>query len=186
MIIKETPLEGVLIIEPGVFEDNRGYFMETYHEGRYREHGIDCGFVQDNLSYSSKGTLRGLHFQIRHPQDKLVQVIVGEIFDVAVDLRPGSDTYGQWAGVQLSGTNHRQLFVPKGFAHGFCVMSDFAHFVYKCSDFYAPDDEGGVLWSDPDIGIKWPVETPLISEKDKRLPLLTTHSPEQLPCERKR
>ena len=181
MKIIETSLEGLLVIEPRVFEDKRGYFMETYHGKRYREHGLHCDFVQDNLSWSARGTLRGLHFQIRHPQDKLVQVISGEIFDVVVDLRPGVATYGQWEGFLLSGTNHRQLFIPRGFAHGFCVVSDSAHFAYKCSDFYAPEDEGGIRWSDPDIGIEWPIDRPLVSEKDSGLPLLADLSPDQLP-----
>ncbi len=170
MNIIKTSLEGVLIIEPNVFKDSRGFFMETYHEERYRQFGIDRIFVQDNLSYSVQGTLRGLHFQKKHPQAKLVQVITGEIFDVAVDIRQGSPTFGKWTGVSLSDQNQRQLFIPEGFAHGFCVMSETCHFSYKCSDFYAPDDEGGILWSDPDIGIEWLIKEPIISEKDKKHP----------------
>ena len=181
MNIITTSLEGVLIIEPKVFEDNRGFFMETYNQKRYIEAGINTIFVQDNLSYSIRGTVRGLHYQIRHPQAKLVQVITGEIFDVVVDIRPGSATFGQWAGVHLSDNNRRQLFIPEGFAHGFCVLSEAAHFLYKCSDFYVLDDEGGILWSDPGIGIKWPIKDPIISEKDKQYPDLSDVSEEKLP-----
>jgi dTDP-4-dehydrorhamnose 3,5-epimerase len=181
MNVLTTPLKGVLIVEPKVFGDCRGFFTETYHRKRYQNFGMDCSFVQDNLSFSVKHTLRGLHFQIRRPQAKLVQVLCGEVFDVVVDLRRGSSTFGQWEGVHLSEENKRQLFVPEGFAHGFCVLSDTALFSYKCSDFYAPEDEGGVLWSDPAIGITWPVSTPIISEKDRRYELLAHLSPDQLP-----
>jgi len=177
MNIIKTSLEGVLIIEPKVFKDSRGFFMETYHEERYRQFGIDRIFVQDNLSYSVQGTLRGLHFQKKHPQAKLVQVITGEIFDVAVDIRQDSPTFAKWVGVSLSDQNQRQLFIPEGFAHGFCVMSETCHFLYKCSDFYAPDDEGGILWSDPDIGIEWLIKEPIISEKDKKHPRLSDQLP---------
>jgi dTDP-4-dehydrorhamnose 3,5-epimerase len=180
MNIITTSLEGVLIIEPRVFKDNRGFFMETYNQNKYQKSGINRRFVQDNLSYSVCGTLRGLHFQIRHPQAKLVQVITGEIFDVAVDIRKGSPTFGKWTGVVLSDQNKRQMFIPEGFAHGFCVLSKTAHFSYKCSVFYAPDDEGGIIWSDPDIGIDWPVKDPVISEKDKHYPCLCELLPEQL------
>ncbi|RLC24583.1 MAG: dTDP-4-dehydrorhamnose 3,5-epimerase [Deltaproteobacteria bacterium] len=180
MNIITTLLEGVLIIEPRVFKDNRGFFMETYNQNKYQKSGINRHFVQDNLSYSGRGTLRGLHFQIKHPQAKLVQVITGEIFDVAVDIRKGSPTFGNWTGVVLSDQNKRQLFIPEGFAHGFCVLSETAHFSYKCSDFYAPDDEGGIIWSDPDIGIDWPVKEPVISEKDKHYQRLCELLPEQL------
>ncbi|MBC8199016.1 MAG: dTDP-4-dehydrorhamnose 3,5-epimerase [Desulfobacterales bacterium] len=171
MNIINTALEGVIIIKPEIFTDNRGFFMETYSRDRYKEAGIAGNFVQDNLSYSMKGTLRGLHFQTKRPQAKLVQVVTGEIFDVAVDIRPGSSTFGKWTGVYLSGKNKRQLFIPEGFAHGFCVISEAAHFLYKCSDFYFQHDEGGIIWSDPDIGIDWPIKDPIISEKDKQLPL---------------
>jgi dTDP-4-dehydrorhamnose 3,5-epimerase len=181
MKIIRTVLEGIHIIEPDVFTDNRGLFMETYHQQRYRTRGIDSVFVQDNLSVSRKGTLRGLHYQIRHSQAKLVQVISGEIFDVVVDIRPGSSTFGKWEGVYLSNQNHRQLFIPKGFAHGFCVLSDTAHLMYKCSDFYVPEDEGGILWCDPGIGINWPVADPVISAKDKKWPCLSDVSPDKLP-----
>ncbi len=154
--------------------------METYQQDRYRDIGINKNFVQDNLSFSVKGTLRGLHFQIKHPQAKLVQVISGEIFDVAVDIRPGSPTYGKWTGIYLSEQTLTQVFVPEGFAHGFCVLSETAHFLYKCSDFYAPDDEGGILWSDPDIAIDWPIKDPVVSDKDRRHPCLSFMLPGQL------
>lgn len=167
-----TEIEGVFIAEPAVFPDERGYFMETYNENDFKEEGIDLTFVQDNQSKSSKGVLRGLHFQKTQPQGKLVRVISGEVFDVAVDLRKASKTYGKWIGVRLSAENKKQFFIPKGFAHGFVVLSDEAEFVYKCTDFYKGDDEGGILWNDPDIGIKWPIEdigeeNILLSEKDK-------------------
>jgi dTDP-4-dehydrorhamnose 3,5-epimerase len=181
MNIISTSTEGLLIIEPKIFKDTRGFFMEIYNRRKYEAAGITETFVQDNLSYSLKNTVRGLHFQIRHSQAKLVQVISGEIFDVAVDLRSGSATFGKWTGVRLSDKNGRQMYVPKGFAHGFCVLSEFAAFYYKCSDFYAPDDEGGIIWSDPDIGIEWPVENPIISEKDKRYPKLSSLSAGQRP-----
>lgn len=186
MNVINTSLEGVLIIETDVFNDNRGFFMETYHEKKYQQYGIDQVFVQDNLSYSVQGTLRGLHYQIQYPQAKLVQVITGEIFDVVADIRPGSPTFGKWTGLYLSDKNNRQLFVPEGFAHGFCVISKAAHFLYKCSDFYAPDDEGGILWSDPDIGIDWPVKYPIISDKDSKYPCLSDCRPDQLPFAEKK
>ncbi|MFQ5485894.1 MAG: dTDP-4-dehydrorhamnose 3,5-epimerase [Desulfobacterales bacterium] len=185
MKIINTLLKDILIVEPKVFQDSRGYFMETYHQERYRESGITPGFVQDNLSYSVRGTLRGLHYQIKHAQAKLVQVISGEIYDVAVDIRPESDTFGKWTCVYLSDVNKRQLFIPEGFAHGFCVVSETALFSYKCSDFYSPKDERGVLWSDPDIGIDWPVKNPIISKKDSRYPRLVNILPENLPILKK-
>jgi dTDP-4-dehydrorhamnose 3,5-epimerase len=181
MKIIKTPLEGVFIIEPRVFEDTRGYFMETYQRERFREAGIDADFVQDNLSYSLKGTLRGLHYQHPHDQAKLVQVIQGEVFDVAVDIRKGSPSCVQWYGSVLSSEKKRQMFVPTGFAHGFCVLSETAVFTYKCSDYYAPDSEWGVLWSDPDLGIDWPVKKPLVSSKDAALPRLRDVPKERLP-----
>lgn len=181
MKIITTSIEGILIIEPKTFKDKRGFFMETYNQSRYNASGIKTTFVQDNLSYSLKNTLRGLHFQIKHPQAKLIQVISGEIFDVAVDLRPDSATFGKWTGIHLSDENRRQVFIPEGFAHGFCVLSEFALFYYKCSDFYVPGDEGGIIWSDPDIGIEWPVENPIISEKDKQYHKLSGLTAEQLP-----
>ena len=155
--------------------------METWHRIRYGNASVDRVFVQDNLSFSVRGTLRGLHFQISHPQAKLVQAITGEIFDVAVDMRGGSETFGKWTGVILSGENRRQFFIPEGFAHGFCVLSETAHMFYKCSDFYKPKDEGGVLWSDPRIGIDWPIADPIVSERDRALPRLSEYSPIQLP-----
>jgi len=181
MKIISTKLPGTLLIEPRVFSDGRGYFFESYHFERYSQHGIRDQFVQDNLSYSVKGTLRGLHYQSPHSQAKLVQVLSGEVFDVAVDIRSGSPAFGQWEGVLLSSENRRQFYIPKGFAHGFCVLSDTAIFSYKCDDFYAPDCEAGVLWSDPDLGIDWPVKAPVISEKDSLCPRLRDIPMEQLP-----
>ena len=164
-------IEGLKIITPQVFGDARGYFMETYHAEQFREAGIDVDFVQDNESASKGGVLRGLHFQNNFPQDKLVRVIKGAVFDVAVDLRKGSPTFGKWHGELLTEENKKQFFIPKGFAHGFYVTGDFAAFTYKCSDFYHPEDEGGIAWDDPEIGIKWPVpegQIPQLSEKDKQ------------------
>lgn len=181
MKVIETALPGVLIIEPRVFPDGRGFFFETYHRERYRQHGINDEFVQDNLSYSVKDTLRGLHYQLPHSQAKLVQVLSGEVFDVAVDIRVGSPAFGQWTGVILSSENKRQFYVPKGFAHGFCVLSETALFSYKCDDFYAPNCEGGVLWSDPDLKIDWSVKMPLFSDKDTRYPCLKDIPRERLP-----
>ncbi len=181
MKIVKTSLEEVLIIEPAVFEDARGYFMETYHRQRYRASGIRSDFLQDNVSRSVRGTLRGLHYQHPHPQAKLVQVLQGSIFDVAVDIRRGSPGFGQWAGTELSDANRRQMFIPEGFAHGFCVLSAFALFSYKCSDLYAPECEGGILWSDPAIHIDWPVENPILSEKDKAYPRLADVPLDHLP-----
>ncbi len=152
----ETSIEGVLVVDVAAYGDERGYFMETYKRTDFIAGGIDVNFVQDNQSSSTKGVLRGLHFQIEHPQSKLVRVVSGEVFDVAVDLRPGSSTYGKWEGVVLSAENHRQFFVPRGFAHGFLVLSDVAEFCYKCDDVYHPGDEGGLIWDDPDVAINWP------------------------------
>jgi dTDP-4-dehydrorhamnose 3,5-epimerase len=167
----KTSIEGVYIIEPTIFGDERGYFMETYHAGEFKEAGLDFDFVQDNQSKSKKGVLRGLHFQYTQPQGKLVRVINGEVFDVAVDLRKDSPTYGKWEGVILSDENKKQFYVPEGFAHGFLVLSDDAEFTYKCTNFYNGDDEGGIIWNDPDIHIEWPVEDIgeiSLSEKDKQ------------------
>lgn len=150
-------IEGLKVVTPQVHEDNRGYFMETYNYNDFKEAGIDQVFVQDNQSASKRGVLRGLHFQIQYPQDKLVRAVRGEVFDVAVDLREGSKTFGKWYGVLLSEENKKQFFVPKNFAHGFLVLSEYAEFYYKCTDFYHPNDEGGLLWNDPDIGVKWPI-----------------------------
>lgn len=169
-----TRIPGVLLLCPDSFKDERGYFMETYHTRKYRDLGIVRDFVQDNLSHSCRGTLRGLHYQLRTPQAKLVHVVRGEIFDVAVDIRRGSPTFGQWVGETLSAENHRQLFVPEGFAHGFCVVSEEAEVWYKCAACYVPDDDRGILWSDPAIGIAWPVARPLLSPKDTRHPTLAT------------
>lgn len=169
--VETCHIDGLKVILPTVFGDERGYFMETYHYHDFKEAGIDVTFVQDNQSASKKGVLRGLHFQLQFPQDKLVRVIRGEVFDVAVDLRWGSPTYGQWYGVHLSEENKKMFFVPKGFAHGFLVLSDYAEFAYKCTDFYHPNDEGGLLWNDPEIGIHWPLSKDMeliISEKDKK------------------
>lgn len=149
-------IKGLKIVEPAVFQDERGYFMETYNYNDFAEAGIDCKFVQDNQSMSGKGVLRGMHFQINYPQDKLVRVISGEVFDAVIDLREGSDTFGKWFGVILSAENKKQLFIPKNFAHGFLVLSEYAEFCYKVTDFYHPNDEGGILWNDPKIGIEWP------------------------------
>jgi len=170
----KTEIEGVYIIEPKVFGDNRGYFMETYSERDFIDSGIKYAFVQDNQSKSYKGVLRGLHYQINHPQTKLVRVIKGEVFDVAVDLRKNSKTYGKWVGVILSEENKKQLLIPRGFAHGFLVLSDIAEFVYKCDDFYHPGDEGGIIYNDPDINIQWPkVDCPItLSDKDRVHPKL--------------
>ncbi len=170
---QETEVKGVYIIDVKTYGDARGYFMETYKESDFMDAGITCRFVQDNQSASRKGVLRGLHFQKTHSQAKLVRVLKGEVFDVAVDLRKDSETYGKWVGVVLSEENHRQFFIPKGFAHGFLVLSDYAEFAYKCDDVYHPEDEGGIIWNDPDIGIAWPdVGELILSEKDrKQLPL---------------
>ena len=169
----ETKIKGVFIIDVKTYGDNRGYFMETYKESDFKEAGLDYNFVQDNQSSSRKGVLRGLHFQKTHPQAKLVRVLKGEVFDVAVDLRKGSPTFGQWVGAVLSEENKRQFMIPRGFAHGFVVMSDYAEFSYKCDDFYHPEDEGGIIWNDPEIGIDWPdVGALILSEKDKVQPLL--------------
>ena len=166
----ETEIKGVYIIDVKTYGDERGYFMETYKSSDFKAAGIDCDFVQDNQSSSRRGVLRGLHFQKTHPQAKLVRVLKGEVFDVAVDLRKGSETYGKWTGVVLSGENRRQFFIPKGFAHGFVVMSEHAEFAYKCDDLYHPEDEGGIFYADPDLGVKWPFPDgmePILSEKDK-------------------
>jgi dTDP-4-dehydrorhamnose 3,5-epimerase len=179
--IVKKQLDGVLILEPRVFDDDRGFFMEAYHKEKCVKLGISVDFVQDNLSFSRAGTLRGLHYQHPHDQAKLVQVLVGHVFDVTVDIRKNSSTFGKWFGIHLSDENRKQVFVPEGFAHGFCVLSDTALFSYKCSDLYAPDCEGGVLWSDPDIGIDWPVKGPILSEKDARYPRLRDIPMERLP-----
>lgn len=167
----KTSLEGVYIIESTVFGDNRGYFMESYSKRDFEEAGLTMNFVQDNESKSKKGVLRGLHFQTKHTQGKLVRVVEGEVFDVAVDLREGSPTFGKWEGVTLTAENKKQFYVPEGFAHGFLVLSETATFQYKCTDYYAPEYDGGVLWNDPDINIEWPlegIEEVLLSDKDQK------------------
>ena len=171
--ITVTPcdIEGLYVIEPTVFKDERGYFVETYNQNDMKEAGLDMVFVQDNQSMSTRGVLRGLHFQKQFPQGKLVRVVRGKVFDVAVDLRSDSKTYGKWFGVELSAENMKQFYIPEGFAHGFLVLSDEAEFCYKCTDFYHPGDEGGLAWNDPEIGVEWPVEEGvdlIISEKDQK------------------
>ncbi|RLB58106.1 MAG: dTDP-4-dehydrorhamnose 3,5-epimerase [Deltaproteobacteria bacterium] len=172
----KTPIEGLLVIEPRRFGDERGFFMETYRRNQFAELGIDCDFVQDNHSRSARGTLRGLHFQKRHPQAKLVRVLRGRVFDVAVDLRRGSASFGSWYGLVLDDRRHRQLFIPVGFAHGFLALSDGAEVAYKCSTYYRPDDEGGLRWDDPRLAIDWPLAEaggePILSDKDRSWPLL--------------
>jgi dTDP-4-dehydrorhamnose 3,5-epimerase len=171
-----TPLPGVILVEPDVHRDARGYFLETWHADKYRAAGIDATFVQDNASRSARGTLRGLHYQEPDAQGKLVRVADGAVYDVAVDVRRGSPTFGRWYGVELSGENHRQLWIPPGFAHGFCVLSAHADFVYKCTTFYSPRSERAVRWDDPDIGVDWPrvdgIGEPLLSQKDRAAPRL--------------
>jgi len=181
MKVLKTSLEEVLIVEPQAFSDNRGFFMETYHKDRYEQNGIYAEFVQDNFSSSVQGTVRGLHYQFPNAQKKLVQVLKGEVFDVAVDIREGSPSFGKWTGVYLTETNQRQLFIPEGFAHGFAVLSSEAMFLYKCSDFYAPRSEKGIIWNDPDFSIEWPVAGPILSEKDMQYPCLQDVSSEELP-----
>ncbi|MFZ5562444.1 MAG: dTDP-4-dehydrorhamnose 3,5-epimerase [Thermodesulfobacteriota bacterium] len=166
MRVIETAITGARIVEPDIFQDTRGFFMETHQRRRYAQFGMDVDFVQDNLSFSSAGTLRGLHYQYPFAQEKLVYVLSGEVYDVAVDVRRGSPTFGQWVGVTLSSDNRRQFFIPRGFAHGFHVLSETALFAYKCGDYYHPETERTVLWNDPDIGIAWGAGKPLLSPKD--------------------
>ena len=181
MNIIPTEITDVKIIEPAVFGDARGFFMESWNQQRYAEAGIDVSFVQDNVSSSGKGVLRGLHFQHPQGQGKLVQVLKGEVLDVAVDIRVGSPTFGRSVSVVLSEANHLQFYVPVGFAHGFCVMSEMALFSYKCTEFYNPKTEGSILWNDPDLGIDWPVDSPSLSEKDLKGSFLKDIPKEQLP-----
>lgn len=181
MNIIETELPGVLIVEPRLFGDDRGYFLETWNQTGYAAAGIPSTFVQDNLSYSTRGVLRGLHYQEPHPQGKLVWVVSGEVFDVAVDIRTSSPTFGQWAGVTLSAENARQFWVPAGFAHGFVVTADHARFAYKCTDGYHREAEGSIRWDDSSIGIDWPVANPVLSEKDAAAPLLADLDEGRLP-----
>jgi dTDP-4-dehydrorhamnose 3,5-epimerase len=177
----ETDLPGVLILEPRVFGDDRGFFMETWNCRRYENFGVPDRFVQDNLSFSARGVLRGLHFQNPMAQGKLVSVLRGEVFDVAVDIRLGSPTFGRWTGVTLSAENKRQFWVPEGFAHGFVVTSEDALFSYKCTDYYAPEHDGSILWNDPEIGIDWPVDNPTLSGKDAEAPPLAAMPEGSLP-----
>lgn len=172
MDVRETEIPGVIVIEPVVHRDDRGFFTESYHARRYAQSGIFGPFVQDNHSRSVRGTLRGLHAQHRRPQGKLIRAVQGEIFDVAVDIRPTSPTFKKWVGETLSAENFRQIYIPPGFAHGFCVLSDTAEVEYKCTDFYDPSDEVGVLWCDSSINIKWPIKNPVLSKKDAKNPLL--------------
>ena len=172
MKVIPTKIKEVLIIEPAVHEDERGFFLESYNQKTFKIKGIDAQFVQDNHSKSVKNTIRGLHYQINPGQGKLVRVISGEVFDVAVDIRFGSPTFGQWVGYYLSAENKKQIYIPVGFAHGFCVLTDYAEFEYKCTDFYSAEDERGIMWNDPDIGIQWPIKKPILSSKDRKNPIL--------------
>ena len=181
MHVRRADLPDVLVIEPTVHRDDRGFFLETYHAEKYRAAGIDLLFVQDNHSRSVAGTVRGLHLQVRNPQAKLIRVIEGEIFDVAVDVRRGSPTFGRWVGITLTADNFLQCFIPEGFAHGFCVLSKEAQVEYKCTAFYEPGGEIGIAWNDPSIGIAWPVTQPILSERDDHHPLLARQM-ERLPA----
>ncbi len=172
MRVIETTLPGVLTVEPQVFEDYRGWFIETFHAQRYEELGIASTFLQDNWSHSVKNTLRGLHFQEPRSQGKLIQVVVGSVFDVVVDVRRNSPSFGKWLSIELSDQNHQQLWVPRGFAHGFCVLSEVADVHYKCTDVYVPDADRGIIWNDPDLNIPWPVKEPILSKKDRTHPRL--------------
>ena len=186
MRVIPTSLPGVLVIEPQIFGDSRGFFLETWNLARYREAGLPEAFVQDNVSRSSRGVLRGLHFQEPKAQGKLVTVLDGEVFDVAVDIRVGSPTFGKTAGETLSGESKRQIYIPPGFAHGFCVLSATAIFTYKCTESYAPEAEGGIIWNDPDLGIDWPALEPTLSAKDGKYPRLRDIDPSRLPVYRPR
>jgi dTDP-4-dehydrorhamnose 3,5-epimerase len=180
-VTRSSNLPEIIIIEPDVFGDDRGRFLETYQAKRYVDYGIPDGFVQDNISYSSKGVLRGLHYQLRQPQGKLVWAVQGEIYDVAIDIRKDSPTFGKWESVMLSSENHKQIYIPEGFAHGFCVISPSAIVEYKCTNYYAPKEERGILWNDPFLNIDWPVDEPAISDKDGKYPFLKDVSVENLP-----
>jgi dTDP-4-dehydrorhamnose 3,5-epimerase len=170
MNVSSTKLPGILIVEPKIFGDKRGFFFESYNQRDMIAAGIDHQWVQDNHSKSAEGTLRGLHYQVNRGQDKLVRVAIGEVFDVVVDVRQDSPTFGQWEGFVLSAENRKMLYVPKGFAHGFCVLSETAEFLYKCSDYWSPQDERGIAWNDPELGIDWPVSAPILSERDTKHP----------------
>lgn len=182
MLIEKTHLPGVLVLQPDAYPDRRGLFKEAYRAVRYREMGIDLPFVQDNHSRSVKGVLRGMHYQLNHPQGKLLHVVRGSCYDVVIDVRQGSPTFGQWFGVELSEDNHRQIYVPPGYAHGFYTTSDIIDVIYKCTDYYHPEDDYGVNWNDPDIGIAWPITVPpLLSPKDAALPRLGEIPARRLP-----
>jgi dTDP-4-dehydrorhamnose 3,5-epimerase len=181
MKIIETSLPGVLVVEPQVFKDSRGFFYESYHEGKFLKADIQVNFVQTNVSRSAKGVLRGLHYQWPNPQGKLVSVLDGEVYDVAVDIRQGSPTFGQWTGVMLTGDNHRHLWIPEGFAHGFCVLSPHATFTYQCTTLYDPVADASIAWNDADIGVDWPISQPLISDKDAKAPMLKNVPADRLP-----
>jgi dTDP-4-dehydrorhamnose 3,5-epimerase len=180
MNVIECELDGLLVVEPDIFGDHRGFFVESWNRKRYSDVGIDAEFVQDNFSFSQRGTLRGLHFQNPLPQGKLVSVWQGEVFDVAVDVRRNSRSFGRWHGVMLNAENKRQFWIPPGFAHGFAVISDTALFHYKCTELYSPRNELGFRWDDPDVGIKWPVAAPTLSQRDAKAPLLRELAPEKL------
>ena len=181
MQVTTTQLAGVLLIEPRLFPDSRGYFFETFQKERYQKHGISAEFVQDNFSRSSKNTVRGLHYQLERPQGKLVFVIHGRVLDVIADIRVGSPTFGKAITIELDDVHHRQIYIPPGFAHGFCVLSDRADFIYKCTDYYHPQSEHGICWNDSDLAISWQVSDPILSEKDATLPFLKNVSVDQLP-----
>ncbi|MGS0998155.1 dTDP-4-dehydrorhamnose 3,5-epimerase [Rhodanobacter sp. UC4451_H18] len=181
MKVIETALPGALVLEPQVFGDARGFFYESYNEAKYRAAGVDHRFVQSNVSRSARGVLRGLHYQWPNPQGKLVSVLEGEVYDVAVDIRRGSPTFGQSVGVMLTADNHRHFWIPEGFAHGFCVVSDFATFTYQCTALYDPKADAGIRWNDAALAIDWPVSAPLLSDKDGKTPLLGDVPPERLP-----
>ena len=180
-MITPTRIPEVLLIEPQIFTDHRGRFVQSYHLGGYLEHGIPERFVQDNISHSRRHVLRGLHYQLGRPQGKLVTAVAGEIFDVAVDIRRGSPTFGRWVGTTLSAENCRQVYIPEGFAHGLCVLSESATVYYKCTDYYAPAEERSIRWDDPALAIAWPVSAPILSDRDRSAPSLSTMSPDDLP-----
>ena len=181
MNVTELSLPGVLLLEPRVYADRRGFFLEIYQQARYETQGVGGPFVQDNLSFSRRGVVRGLHYQLRRPQGKLVMAVAGEVLDVVVDIRRGSPTFGKWLSTGLSGESGRQLYIPPGYAHGFCVVSDSAVFLYKVTDYYEPGDEYGIRWDDPDLGIPWPVTEPVLSDRDRAWPALRKVLPEHLP-----
>ena len=181
MNVRETKLAGVLVLEPDVFSDERGFFLETWNSRRYENVGIQSSFVQDNVAFSNKSVLRGLHFQYPHSQGKLVQVLSGEVVDVAVDIRVGSPSFGRWVSEVLSDANNRQMYIPPGFAHGYCVTSETAVFSYKCTDFYNPATESGIIWNDPDLNIDWPIKKPVLSPKDADYPRLKDLRADKLP-----